>query len=70
MIGGRTAKIDDWTFAAALVFLQPQPTWEICTATVIDRLWLLTAAHCVEDIVDRPEYLNVKICKFAYTITH
>ena len=64
MIRGRAAKIEDWTFAASLVFLQPIQRWQICTATVINRLWLLTAAHCIDDIVDNPTYLQVKICKF------
>ena len=63
MIGGRAARIEDWTFTASLVFLQPRRMWQICTATVINRLWLVTAAHCVHDIKSNPDYLQVKICK-------
>ena len=63
MIGGRAAKIEDWTFAASLVFLQREPNWKICTATVLSRWWLLTAAHCVDDIFYSPKYLQVKICE-------
>ena len=64
MIAGRRASIEDWKFAASLVFLQPLRRWEICTATLVDRFWLVTAAHCVDDLTRSPEYLKVKMCEW------
>ena len=61
MIGGKEVDMKKWTFLVQLKFLQPSARWKICSATIIDKDWLVTAAHCVDDLTDKTEYLQVKI---------
>ena len=61
MIGGKEVQIKKWKFLAQLKFLHPKAKWKVCSATVIKNNWLVTAAHCVDDLTDKTEYLQVKI---------
>ncbi len=67
MINGRDADHSKWPFVASFSFRQPGAPYQICTGTLISRNWLITAAHCVEDIKDKPEHLSVQIREYQDT---
>jgi secreted trypsin-like serine protease len=46
IVGGTTSENDAWPFIAALVDYYGQPQ---CGAALIHSLWVVTAAHCVEN---------------------
>ena len=64
MINGKDADIENWAFLAQLVF-EPDYFFKTCSATLYTRKNLMTAAHCVNGLKNKPEKLKVKIGKIS-----
>ena len=64
MINGKDADIENWAFLAQLVF-EPDYFFKTCSATLYTRKNLMTAAHRVNGLKDKPEKLKVKIGKVS-----
>lgn len=50
IIGGERADSNDWPWVAGLVINHSSSTEVFCGASLIDKDWVLTAAHCVINI--------------------
>ncbi|MFP4474107.1 MAG: trypsin-like serine protease [Desulfatibacillaceae bacterium] len=52
IVGGTEAEADAWPFAAALLNAAVQDNFsaQFCGCSVIEDTWVLTAAHCVDDV--------------------
>jgi len=64
IVGGTTASSEEWPWAAYIIAFDKKGEGFSCSGTVIAPKLILTAAHCVEDIVTGkktplPEYLVV-----------
>ena len=64
MVLGERVKEFDWPFVAWLVKERDAGYPRYCGASLINDQWLVTAAHCVDGIVDKPWTLSVRIGKF------
>jgi secreted trypsin-like serine protease len=51
IVGGTTATSEEWPWAAFILALDRRGEGFSCTGTVVSPTLVLTAAHCVEDIV-------------------
>lgn len=51
IVGGTTANSEEWPWAAFILALDRHGEGFSCTGTVVAPTLILTAAHCVEDIV-------------------
>ena len=63
MINGKEADIRDWKFLASIKYLHPNASWKICSATLINKNTLITAAHCVYHWRNKPDQIIVYIRK-------
>src|SRR6187551_29951 len=51
IVGGTTALSEEWPWAAFILAVDQRGEGFSCTGTVIAPTLVLTAAHCVEDII-------------------
>ena len=62
MVNGRPVKFQEWPFAAFIVKDKAFPP-RYCGASLINDQWIVTAAHCVFTIVNKPRNVTVSIGK-------
>jgi secreted trypsin-like serine protease len=63
IVGGEIAKNNAWPFFAALY----SPSSFLCGGTLIDPLWVLTAAHCIN--YTESDMLPSGVSEKAYALT-
>ena len=51
IVGGSTATTEEWPWAVFIVALDRHDNGFVCTGTVVAPTLVLTAAHCIEDVV-------------------
>jgi secreted trypsin-like serine protease len=51
IVGGSTATTEEWPWAAFILALDRRDRGYACTGTVVAPTLILTAAHCVQDVV-------------------
>ena len=62
IVGGTEASVNSWPWQAML--LKYQDRTQFCGGTLIDPLWVITAAHCVID--KSPSRLFVRYGSLSY----
>ncbi|XP_053394733.1 serine-rich adhesin for platelets-like isoform X2 [Mercenaria mercenaria] len=55
IIGGSLSSKGEWPWSVAI----RSGNSAICGGSVIDSMWILTAGHCVKDLVDNPQILSI-----------
>jgi len=61
VVGGEHAKPHSWPWAAALMKDGPYPDAVYCGATLIDKRWLISAAHCFSESKMAADGYRVKL---------
>ncbi|XP_074596162.1 uncharacterized protein LOC141851321 [Brevipalpus obovatus] len=56
ILGGEKVIPGSWPWMASIRLKKAQPVGHVCGATVINRYWLLTAAHCFPPISNLSKY--------------
>ena len=51
IVGGSTATTEEWPWAAFILALDRQERGYACTGTVVSPTLILTAAHCIQEVV-------------------
>lgn len=64
---GRKAKIGAWPFVVWLVKDKTAGFPRYCGGSLIKDKWVLTAAHCVDSVVNKPWRLSVRTGKVLLT---
>ncbi|KAJ8889048.1 hypothetical protein PR048_008542 [Dryococelus australis] len=73
IVGGQEALTHQFPHQAALL-LPVQGGTSFCGGSVIDNLWVLTAAHCVDQLVGPVEVIlgahNIRVVESSQTVVH
>ena len=59
IVGGRNAQPRAWPWMAAILDGNLK---FICGAALIERKWVMTAAHCIADLKKSPQPYQVSFC--------
>jgi len=57
IVGGTEAPINSWPWQA---MLRRKDGTQFCGGTLIDPLWIVTAAHCIEDCTTSSVFIRYK----------
>ena len=57
IVGGEDADILDYPWQVALIESSGGWSWAFCGGSIIDNYWILTAAHCLEDVNENNLYV-------------
>uniref|UniRef100_A0A914VRH0 Peptidase S1 domain-containing protein n=1 Tax=Plectus sambesii TaxID=2011161 RepID=A0A914VRH0_9BILA len=69
IVGGQRATPYSWPWQAVMCFTRGSGSGSCsltCGASVIDRNWVMSAAHCVEDYVNSPKRFKIKMGVYDY----
>ena len=58
IVGGEDADILDYPWQVALIESSGGWSWAFCGGSIIDNYWILTAAHCLEDVNENNLYVR------------
>jgi len=69
IVGGHVAKPYSWPWQAEMCFTSASGTGACslrCGASIIDRNWIMSAAHCVDGYVNAPQRFKIKMGVYDY----
>ncbi|XP_038048507.1 uncharacterized protein LOC119722447 [Patiria miniata] len=63
IVGGKPAQVGEWPWQALMI----RDGVGVCGATLIDPQWVMSAAHCVITIPNKPDLFNFKMGTNSYS---